>query len=53
MPTDLLTIEDLLHETPEAIATEESLKGGSTLTPDLLRILASSQLHFGRPNLPL
>jgi hypothetical protein len=32
MPTDMLTTEDLLHETPEAIAKEESLKGGATLT---------------------
>ena len=37
MPTDMLTTEDLLHETPDAIASEESLKGGATLTPDLLR----------------
>ena len=37
MPTDMLTTEDLLHETSDAIAAEESLKGGATLTPDLLR----------------
>jgi len=37
MPTDILTTEDLLHETSNAIAKEESLKGGATLTPDLLR----------------
>jgi len=37
MPTALLTTEDLFHETPEAIAKEESLQGGATLTPDLLR----------------
>ena len=37
MPTEILTTEDLLHETPDAIAKEESLKGGSTLTSDLLR----------------
>ena len=37
MPTDLLTTEDLLHETPEAIAKEETVQGGTTLDPDLLR----------------
>ena len=37
MPTDLLTTEDLLHETPAVIANEESLEGGTTLTPDMLR----------------
>ena len=37
MPTDTLTIEELLHETSQAIGTEESLQGGDTLTPDLLR----------------
>jgi xylulose-5-phosphate/fructose-6-phosphate phosphoketolase len=37
MPTDLLTTEDLLHETPNTIAGEESLRSGATLTPDLLR----------------
>src|SRR5665213_3422991 len=36
MPTARLTTEDLLHEAPDAIAKEESLKGGATLTPDLL-----------------
>jgi len=37
MPTALLTTEDLLHEAPDAIKNEESLQGGTTLTPDLLR----------------
>ena len=37
MSTALLTTEDLLHETPEAIAKEETLQGGATLTEDLLR----------------
>ena len=37
MPTDILTTENLLHETPAAIAKEESLQGGATLSPDLLR----------------
>ena len=37
MSTDTLTTEDLLHETPDAISKEESLKVGSTLAPDLLR----------------
>jgi xylulose-5-phosphate/fructose-6-phosphate phosphoketolase len=37
MPTDVLTTEDLLHETPAAMASEESLEGGVTLTPNMLR----------------
>ena len=37
MPTDMLTTEDLLRETPLARAKEESLKSAATLTPDLLR----------------
>jgi xylulose-5-phosphate/fructose-6-phosphate phosphoketolase len=37
MPTEILTTEDLLHETPDAIGNEESLKGCVTLAPDLLR----------------
>jgi len=37
MPTDILTTENLLHETPAAMAKEESLQGGATLSPDLLR----------------
>jgi hypothetical protein len=37
MPTDMLTTEDLLFETPLARAKEESLKSAATLTPDLLR----------------
>ena len=37
MPTDMLTAEDLLRETPLARAKEESLKSAATLTPDLLR----------------
>ena len=86
MTTDILTTEELLHETSDAVAKEESLKGGASLTPDLLRrmnaywraanyvsvgqiylydnplsraaspderLLAGSQLRFGRSNLPL
>ncbi len=37
MPTDILTTEELLHETPEALGTEESLKSSTTLTPKSLR----------------
>jgi hypothetical protein len=37
MLTDALTTEDLLHETPAAIASEESLQVGATLTPEMLR----------------
>ena len=37
MPTDMLTTEELLHETPEAVGKEESLKGSTTLAPELLR----------------
>ena len=39
MPTNLLTTEELLHETPEAINNEESLRVGPTLAPDLLRLM--------------
>ena len=37
MPTDMLTTEELLHETPEALSKEESVKDSHTLTPELLR----------------
>jgi len=37
MPIDILTTEDLLHETPDAIAKEETLDVTTTLTPDMLR----------------
>ena len=33
----MLNTEELLHETPEALAGEESMKGSATLTPELLR----------------
>ena len=36
MPTELL-IQGLLHETPEVLSQEESVKSTDTLTPDLLR----------------
>jgi xylulose-5-phosphate/fructose-6-phosphate phosphoketolase len=37
MPTDLLTTEELLHETPAALGKEESIGDSQTLTPALLR----------------
>ena len=37
MPIDTLKTEDLLHETSDEIAREESLKGDTTLSSDLLR----------------
>lgn len=37
MPTDMLTTEELLHETPEALNEEQSIKKTHTLTPELLR----------------
>ena len=36
MPIDTLT-EDLLHETPEELGKEESIKDSHALTPELLR----------------
>ena len=36
MPTDMLTTAELLHETPEALGREESVKDSDTLTPELL-----------------
>ncbi len=37
MPAAVLTTEDLLHETPNAIAKEESLQGGTSLWPLVVR----------------
>ena len=37
MPTDMLDTEQLLHETPESLAGEESIKNNTTLSPELLR----------------
>src|SRR5271170_8479456 len=37
MSTHMLTTEELLHETPEALNEEESVKDTHTLTPELLR----------------
>ncbi|MEP6468032.1 MAG: hypothetical protein ABJB05_17100, partial [Parafilimonas sp.] len=36
MPSDML-IPDILHETPEALSKEESVRNTNTLTPELLR----------------